>query len=29
MGFVVEGENRTLSAFLEGWLEGTIKCADR
>jgi hypothetical protein len=25
MGLVLEGENRTLAAFLDGWLEGTVK----
>lgn len=25
MGLVFEGENRTLAAFLDGWLEGTVK----
>ena len=24
-GLVFEGENRALSAFLDGWLEGTVK----
>jgi integrase len=25
MGLVLEGENRTLASFLDGWLEGTVK----
>src|SRR5918998_6013564 len=25
MGLVLEGENRTLAAFLDGWLDGTVK----
>jgi len=25
MGIVLEGENRTLAAFLDGWLDGTVK----